>query len=129
MHPTLTPYVCVADGRAAIDWYVATLGAEVTHEPILADDGRVGHVELAVGGAGWMLSDDFPEAGVAAPAADRGASVSLHLQLGDAAAVDALAARVESAGTPMVRGPEDAGPAGRVAVFLDPFGHRWMLTG
>lgn len=26
----LTPYLCVADARAAIKWYVATLGAEVT---------------------------------------------------------------------------------------------------
>jgi len=27
-----------------------------------------------------------------------------------------------------VRGPEDSEPAGRVAVFLDPFGHRWFLN-
>lgn len=26
----------------------------------------------------------------------------------------------------MVRGPEDSPPAGRVAVFVDPFGHRWL---
>ncbi len=27
----------------------------------------------------------------------------------------------------MVRGPEDT-PHGRIAVFLDPFGHRWFLN-
>jgi uncharacterized glyoxalase superfamily protein PhnB len=26
------------------------------------------------------------------------------------------------------RGPEDNPPAGRVAVFRDPFGHRWFLN-
>ena len=26
------------------------------------------------------------------------------------------------------RGPEDSPPAGRVAVFRDPFGHRWFLN-
>ena len=31
----LTPYLCVADARAAIGWYVAALGAEVTYEPIV----------------------------------------------------------------------------------------------
>ena len=36
----LTPYLCVADARAAIGWYVAALGAEVTYEPIVMDDGH-----------------------------------------------------------------------------------------
>ena len=108
----LTPYLCVSDARAALEWYVAVLGAEVTYEPVLMDDGRVGHCELAVGGARWMLSDEFDSAGVAAPDPSRGSAVTLHLAVED---VDALAARVVAAGTPMVRGPEDSPPAGRVA--------------
>ena len=121
----ITPYLCVADAHAAIDWYVATLGAEVTHDPIVMPDGRVGHVELAVGGARWMMSDEFKSAGVAAPDPARGAAVSLHLAVDDC---DAVAARVVAAGTPMDRGPEDSPPAGRVAVFRDPYGHRWFLN-
>ncbi|KRF36467.1 VOC family protein [Nocardioides sp. Soil805] len=120
----LTPYLCVSDARAAIDWYVDVLGAEVTYEPIVMDDGRVGHVELAVDGAGWMMSEEFETAGVAAPDPSRGAAVSLHLTVGD---VDAVCERVRAAGTPLDRGPEDSPPAGRVAVFRDPFGHRWFL--
>jgi uncharacterized glyoxalase superfamily protein PhnB len=54
----LTPYICVADSRAAIEWYREALGAEVSVEP----------------------------------------------------------------------GPEDSPPVGRVAVFRDPFGHRWFLN-
>ena len=55
----LTPYICVADARAAIDWYADALGAEVVYEPIVMDDGKIGHGELAVGGARWMMSDEF----------------------------------------------------------------------
>ena len=52
----LTPYICVSDSRAAIAWYRDVLGAEVTVEPIVMDDGAVGHCELSVGGARWMMS-------------------------------------------------------------------------
>ena len=121
----ITPYLYVVDARAAIEWYVAALGAEVTLDPILMPDGRVGHVELAVGGARWMMSDEFDSAGVAAPDPARGAAVSLHLDVDDC---DAVAARVVASGTEMDRGPEDSPPAGRVAVFRDPYGHRWFLN-
>ncbi|MCW2738529.1 VOC family protein [Nocardioides sp.] len=121
----LTPYICVANARRAIDWYVDVLGAEVAMEPIVMDDGRVGHVELAVGGGRWMMSDEFESAGVAAPDAARGAAVSLHLEVDD---VDAVCARVSADGVMVDRGPEDNPPVGRVAVFRDPFGHRWFLN-
>lgn len=122
---TLTPYLCVRDARAAIGWYADVLGAEIVLDPIVMDDGRVGHVELAVGGARWMMSEEFDSAGVAAPDPARGAAVSLHLTVDD---VDAVCARVAAAGLALDRGPEDSPPAGRVAVFRDPFGHRWFLT-
>ena len=120
----LTPYLCVADARRALEWYADVLGAEVVYEPIVMDDGRIGHVELAVGGGRWMMSDEFESAGVAAPDTSRGAAVTLHLAVDD---VDAMCARVVAAGTTLDRGPEDSPPAGRVAVFRDPFGHRWFL--
>lgn len=121
----LTPYICVSDARAAINWYADVLGAEIVFEPIVMDDGRVGHVELAVGGARWMMSDEFAEAGVAPPDPARGNAVSLHLRVED---VDAVCARVAESGTTIDRGPEDSPPTGRVAVFRDPFGHRWFLN-
>jgi uncharacterized glyoxalase superfamily protein PhnB len=120
----LTPYICVPDARAAIEWYAAVLGAEVTVDPIEMPDGRVGHVELAVDGASWMMSDAFAEANVAPPDRERGSAVTLHLTVAD---VDALAARVVAADVTLDRGPEDT-PVGRVAVFRDPFGHRWFLN-
>jgi PhnB protein len=119
----LTPYICVADARAAIAWYVEVLGAEVTYEPVVMDDGRVGHVELAINGARWMMSDEYPDHGVEAPSEGRGSAVSLHLTVPD---VDAVAGAVAGARVSLDRGPEDSPPAG--PVFHDPFGHRWFLN-
>lgn len=128
----LTPYLCVADGHAAISWYTRVLGAEVTFDVIEMDDGRVGHVELTVdlgaGPASWMMSDELEAAGVAGPAPDRGNDVSLHLEVGDATRLDTVTAAMADAGATLQRGPEDSPPAGRVAVLRDPFGHRWFLA-
>ena len=88
-------------------------------------DGRVGHCELAVDGARWMMSDAFDDAGVAPPDAGRGNAVTLHLTVGD---VDALCERVRRGGARIDREPEDNPPIGRLAVFHDPFGHRWFLN-
>ncbi len=119
----LTPYLAVRDARAAIAWYVDHLGAEVTYEPIVMPDGRIGHSELAVDGARWMLADEHPEIQVEAPTPGRGAAVTLHLTVAD---VDGLTGRAVAGGALLDRGPED-NPVGRVAVLRDPFGHRWFL--
>ena len=121
----LTPYLAVHDARAAIEWYVDHLGAEVTVEPIVMPDGRVGHVELAVDGARWMMSDEHPEIQVEAPMAGRGVAVTLHLTVAD---VDAATTRAVAGGADLDRRPEDSPPVGRIAVLRDPFGHRWFLN-
>jgi uncharacterized glyoxalase superfamily protein PhnB/ketosteroid isomerase-like protein len=121
----LTPYLSVRDARRAVAWYVDVLGARVVGTPIEMPDGRIGHVELEVEGARWMMADEFPEVGVEAPDPAVGAAVTLHLTIDD---VDATAARVVTAGTPLDRGPENAEHAGRTAIFHDPFGHRWHLS-
>lgn len=120
----LTPYLAVRDARAAVGWYVEHLGARVTHDPIVMPDGRIGHVELALDGARWMMSDEHPEIQVEAPVLGRGVPVTLHLTVED---VDRLVARLVRGGANLDRGPEE-NPVGRVAVLRDPFGHRWFLN-
>jgi uncharacterized glyoxalase superfamily protein PhnB len=120
----LTPYLAVGDARAAIRWYIEVLGAEVTDEPIEMPDGRIGHVGMAIDGAAFMMADAYPELHCPAPEVGTGSPVTLHLTVAD---VDAVADAVRRAGTRLDRGPEDSPPAGRVAVFRDPFGHRWFL--
>ncbi len=120
----LTPYLAVADARAAIDWYVDVLGARQVGEPIVMPDDKIGHAELELAGARIFLSDEHPEYGVAAPLPGRGAGVSLDLEVPDA---DAAVARAAAANATVEREPSD-NPYGRIGVIRDPFGHRWMLN-
>ena len=120
---TLTPYLAVADARAALDFYARAFGAVPRGEPYVSDDGRVGHAEVVVGGALLMLADEHPELGLLGPLARGGVSTTLHLQVPD---VDAVVARAVSAGAVLEREPADA-PYGRTGVVRDPSGHRWML--
>jgi uncharacterized glyoxalase superfamily protein PhnB len=118
----LTPYLTVRDARAAVSWYADALGAHLVGEPYVADDDRIGHAELALGGATLYLADEYPELGLAGPDDGR-VSVSLVLPVPD---VDAAVDRAAAAGATVERPPSD-GPGGRTGVVLDPFGHRWML--
>ncbi|MDQ1423348.1 MAG: hypothetical protein QOD72_846 [Acidimicrobiaceae bacterium] len=120
---TITPYLCVADAKAALTWYADALGAneEVRY---VGDDGRIGHAEITIEGARVMLSDEYAEAGVAPPLAGRGHDVTLHLNVAD---VDATFARAVAKGATPEREPADQAYGERSSTITDPFGHRWMI--
>jgi len=120
---SITPYLCVADASAAIDWYASVFGATEAMRYV-GDDGRIGHAEILVGGARLMLSDPYPDFGVDAPVAGALASVTMNLDVAD---VDAVVDDAGTAGATVVRVPEDQGYGDRAATIIDPFGHRWML--
>jgi uncharacterized glyoxalase superfamily protein PhnB len=121
--PTLAPYLTVADGRRAIDWYADVLGARQRGAPYVMPDGSIGHAELTVGDAVLMLSEGSPQVPVQPPSGGP-VSHSVHARVED---VDATVARARAAGATVEREPGDQ-PYGRVAVIVDPFGHRWMLN-
>lgn len=122
--PAALPYLTVADARAAIDWYRDALGAELIDDPIVMDDGRIGHAELAMSGGVLYLADEFADLGLQAPV--RGVnSVSLMVDVAD---TDAALARARAQGAEVQREPYD-GHGARTATIRDPFGHRWMLSG
>jgi uncharacterized glyoxalase superfamily protein PhnB len=89
-----TPYLCVHDGAAAMDWYTGAFGA-VEEMRVVGDDGRLGHAELAVGTARFMLSDEYPDLGVVSPRTLGGSAVTIHLEVAD---VDATYSRAVEAG-------------------------------
>jgi len=120
----LTPYICVANSHAAIEWYRKVFQATVRGKPYVMDDGRVGHVELEIGGSLLMMADAFPEVDVEPPDPSRGSAVSLHLEVPDC---DAVAEAAVHSGAELDRGPESTSH-GRSATFRDPFGHRWMIN-
>jgi uncharacterized glyoxalase superfamily protein PhnB len=122
MSSGIVPYLAVADARRAIDWYREVFAAEVTGEPIVMPDGRIGHAALTLPGGMLYLADAHPEIGVTAPRAGE-ASVSLMLHVHDA---DEVRARALAAGASGEREPSDDYGT-RNAWIVDPFGHRWGL--
>jgi uncharacterized glyoxalase superfamily protein PhnB len=117
----LIPYLVVRDARAALGWYGDAFGARPVGEPY-QDGDRLGHAELEVAGATVYLADEYPELGLTGPQDGR-VAVSLHLTVPD---VDAAVVRAQSVGATVERPAYDA-PYGRIAVIIDPYGHRWML--
>lgn len=122
--PGALPYLAVDGARRAIDWYRDHLDARLLDDPVEMPDGRIGHAELAVGGGTIYLADPFPEIGMVAPTAGQ-SSVSLMLPVTDA---DAAVGRTRDGGAIVEREPADQHGA-RSAVVVDPFGHRWILSG
>jgi PhnB protein len=120
----LTAYICVADSRAAMEWYRTVFQATVKGKPYVMDDGRIGHAELAIGSSLLMMADPFPEVDVAPPDPSSGSAVSLHLAVPDC---DAVAEAAVNNGAQLDRGPESTSH-GRSATFHDPFGHRWIIS-
>src|SRR5918995_5516555 len=122
--PAALPYLSVANAREAIAWYTDTFGASLVGEMYEMDDGRVGHAELQIGDGVLYLADEYPELGLKAPD-PQASSVSLMLQVSD---TDATLDRARERNAVVQREPyENYGS--RSATIIDPFGHRWMLSG
>ena len=83
MPQTITPYLCVADASAAINWYRRNFAASVSN--VIEWEGRVGHAELEFGGAVFYLSDEARQLGVLAPPSlGEGCSTSFVVLVADA---------------------------------------------
>jgi uncharacterized glyoxalase superfamily protein PhnB len=121
---TLTPYITVRDARRAVDWYVEVFGATRRGEMYVMPDGSIGHAEVGIGDAVLMLSEGSTQVPVQPPSGGGTFSHSIHVQLDD---VDGAVRQARRLGAQVEREPVDE-PYGRVAVIVDPFGHRWMLN-
>ena len=121
---SLTPYLAVRDARAAMRFYEEVFGAVVEGEPIVMDDGRVGHSQLRIGDAVLFMADEFPEIGVVSPEAQEGSSVSFVVYVPD---VDAAFERAVARGAVVERPVEDGQHGSRAGWLRDPFGHRWNI--
>lgn len=122
-HPTLLPYLVVADAHAAIDFYVRAFGAK---EAFRLDDkdGRIGHAELDLGTGRLMLASPYPEMGALPPAPDQPSPIALTLYVLD---VDQVTDRAVALGATLLSPPEDQFYGDRVARLRDPSGHHWNL--
>lgn len=117
------PYLRVRGAKAAIDFYLRVFEARERFRLVDPTDGRIGHAELELGpGMVVMLSDEYPEMGIRAPAGEAG--FALHLHVDDC---DALIARAEAAGGTVTMRPADQFHGERSGKFRDPFGHEWYV--
>jgi len=120
---SLTPYLATHDPAAAIEWYSEVFDARLVGEPIVMDDGRIGHAELRIGDAVMMLAGEFPAEDHRRPLVLGGSSVAIQVYVPDSATTYALA--VERGATPLRPIGEHYGARG--GVLRDPFGHRWFV--
>ena len=123
-YPSLSPYLIVSDGAAAIEFYQKVFGATLRMK-LDAPGGRVGHAELEIGNGLVMLADEHPEMGALAPTTIGGTPVGLHLYLED---VDAVAKKAIAAGATLKRPVENQFYGDRLGSIIDPFGHLWHIS-
>jgi len=124
---TLGSYIAVNDARSALDFYARAFGARRRGEPIVMEDGRIGHAELAIGDSVLMMADEFGEIGLLSPRTRGGPSQSLYLRVSTPDVVDAIVRDAVEAGARLERAAADY-DYGRNAVVVDPSGHRWMIA-
>jgi uncharacterized glyoxalase superfamily protein PhnB len=121
----VTPYLAVADARAAIEWYSDIFGATLESEPIVMPDGRIGHVEVRIADSVLMLADEFEDINVLGPNRRGGTTVSFVIYVAD---VDEVYRRaVEARATPE-RPVADQFHGSRAGWIIDPWGHRWNVS-
>jgi PhnB protein len=123
--PSVTPYLIVDGGIAAIDWYRDVVGAELVSHNVGAA-GRVAHAELRIGASSIFLGDEHPHLeDIFAPPRIGGTPVYLDIETDD---VVGLFDRAVAAGATAIRAPTDPQLPLQTAKVRDPFGHVWLIT-
>ena len=123
-YPRVVPYLTVAGGADAIDFYVKVLGA-TERGRMPAPGGKVGHAELEIGDSMIMLSDEMPGSGNRSPKSLGGSPVSLFVYVEN---VDSVFDQAVKAGAKGDMPPQDMFWGDRFGKLTDPFGHSWALA-
>lgn len=116
-------YLRAKSAQQAVDFYSQVFGAREKFR-LVEPSGRIGHVELELGGTTVMLSDEFPEFDIHAPDPKAPASFVIHLHVDDA---DAMIERAVAAGARLLRAPQDHFYGERSGTLRDPFGYDWLI--
>ena len=121
---TVTAYLSVAGGLAAIEFYKKAFGA---HELVqrVTPNGKLIHGQMRIGDSMIFLSDVFPDSETAAPSAIGTTTVVLHIYSEN---VDALWDRAVAAGAQVSMPLENQYWGERYGRLIDPFGHHWTLS-
>lgn len=120
----LTPHLFVPDIEGAITFYGKAFGAVELFRNVLPN-GVVLFVELAVGDARLMVSEEIPELDALSPTSVGGTPMLLVLESDDP---DDLARRAVFAGGTVESPVQEMFFRERYGRVVDPFGYRWALT-
>jgi PhnB protein len=123
-YPRVSPHLSVAGAAAAIDFYRDVLGASERMR-MATPDGAIAHAEIEVGDSVIMVGEEMPGGRDPSPKTLGGSPVALFTYVED---VDDVFDRAIKAGARSVQAPEDHFYGDRVAMFDDPFGHRWNIA-
>jgi len=116
----ITPYLICKNADAAIDFYKRAFGAEELFR--MGEPGKVGHCEMKLGKAIFMLADEFPDRGALSPETVGETPVSLYVYVED---IDSFAEKAIAEGLEVIRPVADQFYGDRSGYFKDPFGHKW----
>ena len=121
---SVTPYLIVRGGAAAIEYYTQAFGArELFRFP--APDGKIGHAEIKIGDSPIMLADEYPDMGYNGPQSVGGSPVSIMIYVED---VDMTFNRAIEAGGTVKEALQDKFYGDRMGTLIDPFGHVWHVA-
>ena len=117
----VTPYLICKNADAAIDFYKRAFGAEEMLR-MGPPGGPVGHCEMKIGKAIFMLADEFPDRDALSPQSVGGTPVSLYVYVEN---IDSFAENAIAEGIKVIRPVADQFYGDRSGYFEDPFGHKW----
>jgi PhnB protein len=116
----ITPYLICKNAEAAIEFYKRAFGAEELLR--IGEPSMVGHCEMRIGKAIFMLADEFPQMGAVSPQTVGGTAVSLYVYVED---VDGFTQKAIAEGLKVLKPVADQFYGDRSGHFEDPFGHHW----
>ena len=120
----ITPYLIVKGAANALQFYRKAFEAKELMR-FDQDDGRIGHAEMQVGKARFMLADEFPEMNIRSPQSFGGTGCGFLLYVED---VDAVFDRTIGLGATISKPVQDQFYGDRSGTLIDPFGHKWTIA-
>lgn len=119
------PYLNIKGATEAVEFYKKAFGAEEVGRISMAD-GTIGHCEMKIGNARFMIAEESITWGNKSPMTIGGTPVSLCVYVDDVDAVfnRAVAEGATPVGEMVVK---DQFYGDRAGTISDPFGHHWSL--
>ena len=121
---SVTPYLIVDDGAAALDFYQKAFSASEMFR-MQGPDGKIAHAEIKIGDSPIMLADGCPEAQARSPKALQGTSIGICIYVEDC---DTVFDRAVAAGATAAKPLADQFYGDRSGTVIDPFGHLWTIS-